>query len=249
MAAGTRSPGLDAEGAGGLGVLQGRGEAPGVLQGEAHPQHHEPVGVLLEAAVAVGEAALLVGERDGLAGAAVVGDDLGDRGGDLLAVRAHVLDRGGARRAGDAGQALHTGQSGLDRTGDRVGPVLARGEREVRAVEREAAGGDAQGRAVEALVADDEVAAAADDQQRGPGLVGRADRRDDLVVGGGRDEAGCRAAEAEGGQRGEGRVVEFLHAPKGTGTVRQRSAGRPRNGWLRRGGPRRGTCPAPSGLR
>ncbi|GAA2298877.1 hypothetical protein GCM10010376_13380 [Streptomyces violaceusniger] len=74
-----------------------------------------------------------------------------------------------------------------------------------------------QGGAVEALVGDDQIAAAADHQQRGPGRVGRADRGDDLVVGRGREQPVGRSAETEGGEGRERGVVEFLHALKSTG--------------------------------
>ena len=159
--------GLDAEGAGRLGVLERRRQPARVLQLEADPQDDIALGVLLEAAVAVREGALGVRDGDRLAGAAVVGHDLGDGAGDFLAVRADVLDRRGAGRAGDAGQALDAGEARLDGAGDGVRPDLARGQFQRRPREFEAAGRDAQRGAVEALVADDQVAAAADDQQRG----------------------------------------------------------------------------------
>ena len=78
----------------------------------------------------------------------------------------------------------------------------------VRAVEVEALGGDAQGGALEALVADDQVGAAADDQQRGAGGVGLADGVDHLGVGRRGDQPGRRGRRAgrwsggRGGRRG-----------------------------------------------
>ncbi len=214
-------PGLDAQRACRLGVLQGRRQPVRVLEGEPDAQDDIALGVGLEAAVPVGEGALLVGERDRLARPAVVRDHLGDRRGDLLAVRPDVLDRGRARRAGDAGQALDAGQSGLHGTGDRVGPDLARGQLQPCPDEFAAARGDAQGGALEALVADDEVRAAADDQQRRAVGVGLAYGCDHLGVGRRGHQPGGGTAQSEGGQRGERGIVEFLHAPQPTRHHRQ----------------------------
>lgn len=67
-----------------------------------------------------------------------------------------------------------------------------------------------------AAVSDDQVAAAADDEERGAALVRGADGLDHLGVGGRGDQTGGGATEAEGGQGGEGGVVEFLHVDKST---------------------------------
>ena len=146
-ASGTRSPGLDAQRAGRLGVLHRRRQPARVLQREPDAQHDVPLGVGLEAAVPVGEGALVVGEGDRLARASrsyattsVMVD------GDLLAVRPDVLDRGGAGRAGDAGQALDAGEPGLHGAGDGVGPHLSGGQFERGPVEFEARGWRCAGR-------------------------------------------------------------------------------------------------------
>ena len=118
----------------------------------------------------------------------------------------------------------------------------------------EALGRDAQGGAVEALVADDQVAAAADDQQRRAAVVGLADGGDHLGVGRRREQAGRGAAEPEGGQGGEGGVVEFLHGDKSTVRGPTARAG-PRTAcvagpWIRRRPgpvPRPASAPASSG--
>ncbi|CAM5707556.1 Adenosine deaminase [Streptomyces tendae] len=72
------------------------------------------------------------------------------------------------------------------------------------AVEGDALGGDDEGGAVEALVADDQVGAAADDQQRGAGGVGLPDGGDHLVVGGRGDQPGGGAAPAGRWSAGRG---------------------------------------------
>ncbi len=204
---------LDAEGARGLRVPDRGAHALRVLQPEADPQDDEPVGVALEAAVPVGEAARLAGEGDDLLRTPVVRDDLGDRGGDLLAVRPDVLDGGGPAEPGmPARHSMPASPASTVRAtaSDQTSPAASSRQ---GAVEAEAARGDAQGGAVEALVADDQVGPAADQQQRRPGGVGLPYGGDDLVVRGGGEQPVGGAAEPERGQRGEGSVVEFLHAP------------------------------------
>ena len=209
--------GLDAEGAGGLGVLDGRRESVGVLQLEADAQDDVPLGVGLEAAVPVRERAVGVREGDRLARVPVVGDHLGDGGGDLLAVRAHVLDGGRAGRARGFRRGTRCRRDRPPRCGRRrrstprrrpaPGGVPASSKPLVAMTQRGAR---------EALVADDQVRPAADEQQRRPGVVGLADGGDHLGVGGRGEQPGGGTAQPEGGQRGEGGVVEFLHALKTT---------------------------------
>jgi len=116
--------------------------------------------------------------------------------GDLLAVGADVLDRGGAGEPGDAGQALQAGQPLGHAPGHHGVPVLSgrRGQHARPAVTADAARRDLDHGAVEALVGDDQVAAAAEDQQRLAGRVRGPDRADELVLGAGPDEAAGGAA-------------------------------------------------------
>ncbi len=124
----------------------------------------EPAGAVAEAAVGVGEGADLPFSLRSQT--RTDGDGLRD----LLAVGADVLDRGGADRAGDAGERLDADPAGVDGAGDEVVPGLARrdgdhhaaaGRVAVLDVGADAAGGDPDDGAGEAVVGDDQVAAAA----------------------------------------------------------------------------------------
>ena len=159
---------LDAEAAGQLGVAD-RCAQPGVLEGERHGQHDVPVGPL-EHAVAVAEAALRRAQQDDVVGAAVQGADPADGLGDLLAVGADVLDRGGADAAGDAGERLEPGVPLVDRvaatTWSQSTPASTCSACSAQRRHGDPAGGDLEHGAVEALVGHHQVAAAAQDQQR-----------------------------------------------------------------------------------
>ena len=104
------------------------------------------------------------------------------------------------------------GEPGLDGTGDGVGPHLAGGELQARC-RRASKPRVAIRRAVPSkplspmsrLLPPPMISSGV------PAVVGLAHGGDDLGVGGGRDQTVGRAAEAEGGQGGEGGVVEFLH--------------------------------------
>src|SRR6202035_2465700 len=149
----------------GLGLLS-------VAQREGDFKDHVPVQGDLEDAVAVGEVARRMVQGDRLAALPVVRPYLDDGLGHVLAVRPDVLDRGGTDPAGDAGQALHAGQALGDAAGDERLPLLAGlGPYPYTRVRRagdalDAAGGDVHHRAGNPGVADDQVAAAAEDEQR-----------------------------------------------------------------------------------
>ena len=121
--AATVAPGVDTEGAGQLGVAD-RGARAVRAQPEPDPQHHRVVAVL-EHARAVAEPEL--GGRDvraHLAGAPVVEVDVDEHVRNLDPVGAHVLHRGGAGAARDAGQALQPAEPHADRRRDEGVPVL-----------------------------------------------------------------------------------------------------------------------------
>ena len=136
--------------------------------------------------------------------------DAGDRLGDLLAVRADVLDRGGAGRAGDAGEALQAGPAVGDGGGDQVVPRLAGLDPYgdglgVLGDDPQAPGAHQHDGAGEAGVADHHVAAAGQDQ-RPARRAALPDRLDELVgAAGGRTSASAGAAEP---QRGVAAPVE-----------------------------------------
>ncbi len=199
---------LEVQGARELGVLDRRavGAEP---QLEGHVEHHVAVGVLLEPAGAVAEAAVGGGEGAYAAEPAVPDPDAGDGLRDLLAVGADVLDRGRADVPGDAGEGLDARPAPLGRQRHERVPGLTRGDLDggagagglhvVVEVGLDAAGGDLDDRAREALVGDHHVAAAAEHEHRLAGGVGRAHRVDQLGLGLGPDPGPRRSAEPEGG--------------------------------------------------
>jgi hypothetical protein len=122
----------------------------------------------------------------------------GDRVRDVLAVGVDVLDRRGAGPARDPGQALDAGQALRHAPGHQVIPVLP-GRR--RQQGRVAVGGELYSPGVgqhdqagKSLVADYQVAAAAQDKDRLGRLVGAGHGRDQLVRRRRPDEAVRRAA-------------------------------------------------------
>ncbi len=230
---------LDVERAGELGVAhRGTEVAQGELEGDL--EDDEATGVPLEPAGAVAEAAVGDGEGAVRRLDAVPAAHGGDRVGDLLAVGADVLHRGGADRAGDAGERLDAHPALLDRPGDQVVPDLAGGDRDEGAAagvpgHRHAAGRDPHDGAVEALVGDDEVAAAGDEQDRRAGLVAGADGVDELV-GGRRLHPGAGGpAETQGGVLGEAGLLRQPGPPwAGRGPSPRRRSPRGRRGCRRR---------------
>ena len=150
-------------------------------------------GVGLEPGGAVAEAAVGVGERADAVQPAVPDPDLRDRLGDLLAVRADVLDRGRADRAGDAGERLDADPAALDRacatSSSQTSPAATRhhhaaaGESPSSTSGRTPRVATSTTGAVEPLVGDHEVAAAAEHQHRLAGAVGGGDGRDQLGLG------------------------------------------------------------------
>jgi hypothetical protein len=191
--------GRHAEGRGQLGVAD-RGGQHLDRQVERHAQHDEPVGPA-EPAGPVAETAPLIRHLADIPGHPVVDPHQGDGLGDLLAVGADVLDRGGAGQPGDAGQALKAGQPLGHAPGHHRVPVLAgrHGEHARPAVPADAARGDLDHGAVEPLVGDHQVAAAAEDQHRLAGRVGGPHRLDELLLGAGPGEAAGGPAEADRG--------------------------------------------------
>jgi hypothetical protein len=173
---------------------------------------------VLEGARAIAEAARRRRQALHRAGAPVEHAHLGHDRRHLLAVGADVLDRRGAGRAGDAGEALDARQPldlrALDDGLPRLAGLRAQYDRAVGpALELDAARGDADHGAVEALVGHDDVAAAREHEHRLAGGVGLTDGCDEVVVVRGLDEPAGRPAEPQRGQRGERRVGDGAHAP------------------------------------
>src|SRR5216683_1698419 len=87
-------------------------------------EHDVPPSVLaLEAAVAIAEGAVLRAERPALERRAIEAFDAHQRLGDLLSVRAHVLDRRAAHRPWNARQALDPGPAALHHVLHQLVPI------------------------------------------------------------------------------------------------------------------------------
>lgn len=170
------------------------GDRPGLralLEPEVHAEHQVPVGVL-EDAVAVGEPAFGRGPVADLVGLAVPHLHRRDGLRDLLAVRAHVLDRRRTGRTGNAAQALHAREA--VRHGPRhelVPHMPGLHPHQALADPLDALAAQQHHRALEPRVADDHVRAAAQHQRR-PGR--RADRRDGLRPVAGLDQLAGRTS-------------------------------------------------------
>jgi hypothetical protein len=129
----------------------------------------EPARPVREAALAGGHVPYLVRDR-------VEDPHPGDGLGHLLAVRAHVLNRRGAGRAGNAGQALDSGEALGHRECHDVVPGLAGLDRHQHVValghDTDAGGADQYDRPRNALISDNDVAAPGQHEER---LAGRPD--------------------------------------------------------------------------
>ena len=141
-----------------------------------------------------------------------------DRLGHLLAVGADVLDRRGADRARDAGQALDAGQAAGHAVGHERVPRLAGGDlerwRPSRATPRVAMRTTVPG---EALVGDDDVRAAGEHEQRLAGPVGRGRRpRSTRLLARAPRRSGPRGRRGAGssGRSGARRLRVGIRAPR-----------------------------------
>ena len=164
--------GLQAQGAGQLGVAHRLPERP-EPQLEGHLEHHPPARLGLEPAPPVAEPAVRTGQRADPPLVTVVGAHPGDGVGDLLAVGADVLDRGGADPARDPRQGLDAPPLLGDGALHQLVPVLPgrHGDHGAAAgvgLHLDPPGGDVDHEPVEPVVADDEVAAAPEHQHRLP---------------------------------------------------------------------------------
>jgi len=166
----------------------------------------------VEDAPAVGEAALFVGKVDEVVGLKVEGADVGDGVCYFLAVGSDVLDGRTTDGARDASETFDAADSLLADLQDEAVPVSARADDVVDGVVGRVhlnglINGDVQDEAVEAGVADEEIAATTQDEEGKVALAGvvngfeEGSFRGDLA-----EEAGW-AAYAEGGVGGEGDVL------------------------------------------
>ena len=165
---------------------------------------------MLEARRAVAEAALPRGHHDHIPGDPVVRADPRDGVGDLLAVGPDVLDGGRTREARDARERLDARPLLGDGARDEVVPRFAGSDAHPRPrtgvdAHVDAARAHEQHIAREAAVVDDDVGAAAQDEQEGAGAVGRAYGVDDLRLGLGGAQSPGRSADLQRREVGEGR--------------------------------------------
>ena len=190
-----------------LGVADGRTAVRREPKGDAE----DDVAVFrpgLEDAVAVREAAVPVGQRDHAAGVALENLDADDGLAHFLPVRADVLDGRGAGGAWDAGQALQARPPVADGESHEVVPILAGGDAHdgagrLLALHGDAAQRDLHDHAVEALVGDEEVASAGEDEQRLALIGGPGHHLAHLVHGRDAHERLRRPTDADGCQYAE----------------------------------------------
>src|SRR5674476_181153 len=208
-------PHLDVERARQICIGDGRGQ-----RCQPELEHHvedDIAGLRLEERVAIGEPAVGIVEGVDRLLATVPDPNLRDGLGDLLAVGADVLDRGCACAARDAGERLDAGPPLGDSPDDHVVPDLTssnadrRDAMRIGGLDGDPSRRDADHGTSEAIVGDDQVRAAADDQQRLVGVVNRANCVNQLVGGLDRDQALCRATYSHGGQARQPDVMFLSH--------------------------------------
>ena len=168
----------------------------------------------VEDTAAIGEAAELGRQRDKVEGFEIERPYREDAGGHLLPVGADVLDGSAADETRDACEAFDTGDTSFGDVKDEGVPIHSGWDligdaclpRHIVAVAIDDDGSrdlDVENEAVEAAVADEEVAAPAQDKERKAALAGEGDGFEKLVLAGNFTEIAGRAANAEGGVGGE----------------------------------------------
>src|SRR6185437_12037154 len=168
----------------------------------------------LEPAVAVAESAFTRREGTTLERGAIEACDADQRLGNLLTVRAHVLDRGAADRPRNTRQALNSGPTTLHHALQQRVPIDARpgaqlGARSV--TQLDPADGDAQDEPGETCVEEHDIAATAQDVRGQLPLGGIGERGADLVLATTLDEVAGLSSEPECGVASEGDVFTQLH--------------------------------------
>ena len=127
-----------------------------------------------------------------------------DEGRHLGPVGTDVLNRDGSHGPGYPGEGLQAGPLRGHGAGDELVPRLPRGDLQlcpgaVRGLGANPSGGDLDYGAVEALVGDQNIGAAAEDQDRFATRVAVRDGVDELLLGHRLDEMPRGTAEPEGG--------------------------------------------------
>lgn len=166
----------------------------------------------VEDAAAVGEAALLVREVDEGVGFEIEGADIDDGVGNLLAVGSDVLDGSTADGARDASEAFDTADSLLADCEDKGVPVGSGGNDVVDVLVGDERlngliDGDVEDEAIEAGIANEEIAAPAKDKDGKATLAGELHGFEKGGFGADFAEEAGRSADAEGSVGGEGDVL------------------------------------------
>jgi hypothetical protein len=169
----------------------------------------------VEDAVAIGEVALLGFEVDEAERFKIECANDGDAGRDLLPVGTDVLDRAAANQAGNAGETFDSCDTSLRRQEYESVPIVsgrdAIGERRLCRTAIQIAAVHVKGmvnpgmdnQAVEAAVADEEIAATTEDEDFEVVLARERNGFKEFGFRGDLAEMAGRAANAKGGERGE----------------------------------------------
>ena len=169
----------------------------------------------LQHAVAIGECAVGRGQRHDGAALPMKRAHGRDRFAHFLAIGANVLDGRRARQTGNAAQALEPRPAALDRMAHHRVPWLARPGRQLdrRACRdrRKTAQAHPDHEAVDALVGDDQVRAAAQDSQRDAARPGPPPGRKHVCLVVSVGEEARRPADAQGAMRSQRLMLARRH--------------------------------------
>ncbi len=132
-----------------------------------------------------------------------------------MPIGAYVLDGRSAGSAGNPREALHSGQSPFDRMGYHPVPIFSCIDGKSLIFGFDPAQSDPQHEAGEAGVGHQEVATAAEDEQRQLALRGKGNARNDVLFARRLCEPARRAADLEGRVGGEGNFLKELHLHQG----------------------------------
>ena len=176
-------------------------------EAEGRREHREAVRMAAEPAVPVAEGALARREGALLQGLPIEHPDRVEHVGDLLAVGADVLDRRGAHRARNAGEALEPGQAllhgGLDQPVPRLAGAGGEQDGAVRRPELAPAQTEPKHQAVDTGVRHDHVRAAPEDRHRDALRRRPAQRGHRVLRALGLEQPAGRTAQSESGPRRE----------------------------------------------
>ena len=164
---------------------------------ERNAQDDPAARALFEHAVSIRETACVARQRDHVRALSIPHAHVKERLFHFLSVRADVLHRRRADQTGNARHALGSRKSATDHPRDEVVPRLARRDVDLAVVDHDAARGDAYDGAVETFIREDDVAAAAEDEDALAARIAVANRFDQHALARSFDEPSRLAAEPE----------------------------------------------------